>query len=114
MSDLPQVDAGRSWWAGLAELKRTGADGLLDADAEGAYSWVAVIAAGPDEARAAIAAAAVESGFKCAGVEDLELIESLDQARDLDEELSEALASLSAGDTAAWGTLNAFLAEDAA
>lgn len=114
MSDLPRVDAGRSWWAGLAELKKTGADGLLDADAAGAYSWVAVIAAGPDDARSSISEAAAESGFQCAGVEDVELLESLDQARDLDEELAEALASLSAGDTAAWGALNAFLAEDAA
>lgn len=114
MSDLPQTDAGKSWWAGLAELQKTGAGGLLDADAEGAYSWVAVIASGPDDARARIMSAAAESGLQATGVEDIELIESLDQARDLDEELAESLASISVGDSAAWGALNAYLSEDAA
>jgi hypothetical protein len=85
----------------------------MDEDADGAYCWVAVQAASEDEAMETIARAANDEGLIVEGVEDLQPVSSLADVRDLDDNLAETLASLSAGDKAAWGTLNLYDAEAA-
>jgi hypothetical protein len=85
----------------------------MDEGADGAYCWVAVAASSEDEATAAIMAAAGSEGLVVDGVEDLQPVGSLAEVGELDENLAESFASFSAGDKAAWGTLNLYDAEAA-
>lgn len=113
MSDLPSVAPGKSWWAGLCDVHKRTPGELMDENADGAYTWVAVPAASEEEASEAIMRAAQTEGLVVEGIEDLQPVSSLDEVRELDENLAESFASYSAGDTAAWGTLNLYEAEAA-
>ena len=113
MSDLPVIDAGLSWWAGLADVHKINPADHMDDDADGAYCWVAVPASTEDEAVELMKRVAKDEGLIVEGVEDLQPVSSLDEMRELDEELAENAASLAAGDKAIWGTLNLYQGEEA-
>lgn len=113
MSDLPSVAPGKSWWAGLCDVHKPNPSEHMDDNADGAYCWVAVPASSEDEATQAIMRAAKDDGLTVEGIEDLQPVSSIDEVRALDENLAEAFGSYSAGDTAAWGTLNLYESEAA-
>ena len=113
MSDLPVIDVGKSWWAGLADVHKINPAEHMDDDADGAYCWVAVAASSEEEATELISRIAKDEGLVIEGVEDLQPVSSLDEMRELDEELAENAAALAAGDKAIWGTMNLYQAEDA-
>lgn len=85
----------------------------MEEDADGAYCWIAVPAADEDEATEAIVKAARSEGLTVEGIEDLQLVTSLAEVSELDENLADSFASFSSGDEAAWGTLNLYEAEAA-
>jgi hypothetical protein len=114
MAELPAAGGGKSWWAGLADLRKGGSQTLIDASAEGAYCWIAVPAGDAAGAEAGIEAAAAAEQLSVAGIEDLQSIPSLEAARDIDDELAASLQSLEAGEQAAWGELNTYTAEEGA
>lgn len=113
MSDLPRLAAGKSWWAGLADVHKINATEHMDDDADGAYCWVAVPASNEEEAAEVITRIAKTEGLVVEGVEDLQPVGSIDELRELDEGMAENAASLTAGDPAIWGTLNLYEAEAA-
>lgn len=113
MSDLPGLAAGKSWWAGLADVHKVTPGERMDEGADGAYCWVAVPATSEEEASEIIARVAKAEGLVVEGVEDLQPVGSIDELRELDEGMAENAASLTAGDPAIWGTLNLYDAEAA-
>ena len=114
MSDLPAIDAGKSWWAGLADVHKTNPSEHMEQDALGAYCWIAVPAASEADALAAMKAAAKTEGLMVEDVEDLQKFASMAELRDLDDNLADSVAKLTAGEAAAWGTLNLYTAEEEA
>ena len=94
MSDLPRLGAGKSWWAGLADVHKVAPGDHMDEGADGAYCWVAVPATSEEEATELITKIAKTEGLVVEGVEDLQPVGSLDELRELDEGMAENAASL--------------------
>ena len=113
MSDLPSLEPGESWWVGLCDLRKSNPAERMDEDADGAYCWVAVPASSEEEAMEALKEAAEIEELVLDGVEDLQPVSSLDEAHELDENLTESFASYTAEDSAVWGTMNLYEAEAA-
>ncbi len=114
MSDLPAIDAGKSWWAGLADVHKTNPAEHMEQDALGAYCWIAVPAANEAEAIAGMKSAAAGEGLVVEDVEDLQKVSSMAELRDLDDDLADAMSKRAPGETAVWGTLNLYTAEEEA
>lgn len=114
MSDLPAIDAGKSWWAGLADVHKTNPSEHMEQDALGAYCWIAVPATSETEAVALMKSAATGEGLVVEDVEDLQKVSSMAELRDLDDSLADGMGKRAAGDVAAWGILNLYTAEEEA
>ena len=112
MSDLPAVDAGKSWWAGLADVHKINPSENMEQDALGAYCWIAVPAASEAEAVSIMKGSAKGEGLVVEDVEDVQRVTNLAELRDLDENLAENVTTRAAGEAAAWGTLNLYTAEE--
>ena len=114
MSDLPAIDAGKSWWAGLADVHKINPSENMEQDALGAYCWIAVQAASEAEAVAIMKGSAKGEGLIVEDVEDLQKVSSMAELKELDENMADSVANRAAGEVTAWGTLNLYTAEEEA
>jgi len=108
---LPAIPDHQYWWLALVQLEKTSGQNLFNEEEEGAYVWVAAIAAEPREVDRLIRKAARSQKLRVIGIEDHTVVEDLEEVEEADENLVGDILDRSEGQRLSWGTWHVYYGE---
>ena len=110
--DLPKPAPGEHWWIALVTFEHAGdVLNVLSPNAHGAVGWFGGLARNEDELVDRLRASLLEIGLKLVGIEKEQIVRSIADIRDFDDDLAGNVEVFERGKYVVWGSLHAYLAD---